>query len=211
MNTFDISTKQMSKSAIITADIVNSTNLGPALEKRLKEQITEAIKPNKLEFYRGDSFQALVKKPGEALSIALRTRAIARTISSSHDVRASIGIGFVSPNTKKLSAANDEAFIYSGRAFDIISKTDKRLIIHSKNEIANHGFQVICSFADFLFRPLTEKQAEVFSVLLSNKTQLETARMLKKSQSTINKHVQSAGWHELLGILHEYEELVAKL
>lgn len=201
----------MALNAVITADIVNSTLLPSRVEKKLVEEITGILTDNKFEFYRGDSFQVLIKDPAEALTIVLRTRAAARKISPMHDVRASIGIGNVQGGIRKLSMATDEAFVFSGRAFDTLSASNRKLVIFSKNEVANHGLKAISLFIDFLFRKLTEKQAEVLFVLLSDKTQLETAKRLRKSQSTINKHAQAAGWYEIVQILNEYEELVTKI
>jgi hypothetical protein len=201
----------MAVNAVITADIVNSTLLPPRMEKKLVEEITAVLADNKFEFYRGDSFQALIKDPAEALTLVLRSRTAARKISPIHDVRASIGIGNVQGGIRKLNMATDEAFVFSGRAFDTLAASDRKLVIFSKNKVANHGLQAISLFIDFLFRKLTEKQAEVLFVLLSDKTQLEVAKRLRKSQSTINKHAQAAGWHEIVQILDEYEELVAKI
>lgn len=201
----------MANSAVITGDIVNSTLLSTKLEKQLKNEIIKTLEPNKFEFYRGDSFQACIKSPKDALTIVVRIRAIARRISPDHDVRASIGIGKINAGLRKLSTATGEAFILSGRAFDTLLNTDRNLTINSKNAIANHGFEIISYFVDFIFKSLTEKQAEVVLVLLADKTQLEAAKKLRKSPSTINKHAQSGGWREIMTIISEYQELVAKL
>jgi hypothetical protein len=200
----------MAISAVITADIVNSTLLTPASEKKLVEALSSVLNPNRYEFYRGDSFQVYIKDPGSALRILLQTRVIARKISPDNDIRASIGIGEVNPHLRKLNTATDEAFVLSGRSFDVLSKTSDRLMIQSPNDIFNHAFKVISYFIDYLFKNLTEKQAEVFFVLLENTTQAEVAKKLKKSQSTVNKHIQSGGWHELSNVLTEYRALVSK-
>ncbi|MES2882396.1 MAG: hypothetical protein V4676_09630 [Bacteroidota bacterium] len=47
----------------------------------------------------------------------------------------------------------------------------------------------------------------VFELLMS-RTQTETARLLKKSQATVNKHVQSAGWVQIEMLLKNYDLLV---
>jgi hypothetical protein len=197
--------------AVITADIVNSTLLTPADEKKLVETLSLVLTSNKYEFYRGDSFQVYIKKPQHALNVLLQTRTIARKISPDHDIRASIGIGEVNTHLRKLSTATDEAFILSGRSFDTLSKTSNRLTIKSSNEIFNHAFKVISIFVDYIFNSLTEKQAEVFFALLGDNTQSEVAKKLKKAQSTVNKHIQSGGWHELAEVLHEYRAIVSKI
>jgi hypothetical protein len=51
----------------------------------------------------------------------------------------------------------------------------------------------------------------VFLELLDDNTQKKTARKLKKSPSTINKHLQSGGWHELVKIISAYGKIIQPL
>jgi len=198
-------------SAVITADIVNSTLISADLQKKLKEELANVLLSHKYEFYRGDSFQIFVKNPKQALQIVLQMRVAARKISHLNDIRTSIGIGQANPNLKKLNTSTDEPFILSGRAFDELAKSERRLIIQSTNNIVNIGLNVVSYFIDYLFKALTQKQSEVLFELLAENTQLKAAKKLKKSQSTINKHAQSAGWNDLLNILTEYEKLVSNI
>jgi hypothetical protein len=39
-------------------------------------------------------------------------------------------------------------------------------------------------------------------------TQTDTAKRLKKSQATIHKHTQAAGWPEIEKLLEEYKNLI---
>src|SRR5438128_10699317 len=101
--------------AVITADIVNSTRLKKAEEKTLTDNLSLILKSYKFEFYRGDSFQAYIADPKEALKIVLQTRAAAKRLSSGFsspfaDIRASIGIGNVATPPKDLKTVNGEAF-----------------------------------------------------------------------------------------------------
>lgn len=201
----------MVTSAVITGDIVKSTSLEPGTAKKLINRVTQIIGPYKYEFYRGDSFQAYVKDAREALKIVIQIRAEARKFSFVHDIRTSIGIGKVDSHLKKISTSSDEAFVLSGRAFDSLAKTDTRLAIVSNDEKANYGFSAIASFVDFIFRGLTSKQSEVLVELLKSNTQREVAKKLKKSESTIHKHTQSTGWHEILRLLQDYENLVSTI
>ncbi len=66
----------------------------------------------------------------------------------------------------------------------------------------------MAQFIDYLFQRLTYKQAAVVWELLMDRTQIETAKRLKKSQATIHKHVQSAGWREIEKLLTDYKNLV---
>lgn len=199
----------MSMQAVITADIVNSTALSTSEGKRLKEKFNTILKDHRFEYYRGDSFQVLIKQPGNALTTVLQLRSEAKKIAIQYDIRCSIGIGEVKPSTKKLSTASDAAFIISGRAFDSLTGVDQRLIITSPNQVANHGLKVLGHFIDYLFAGLTEKQAEVINELLRGNTQLAIAKKLRRSPSTINKHAQTAGWQQIQLLLSEYDQLIS--
>ena len=202
--------------AVITADIVNSTRLKKAEEKMLISNLSSILKLYKFEFYRGDSFQAYIPDPKQALKVVLQVRAVAKRLSSGFsspftDVRASIGIGNITEPVKDLKTAKGEAFLLSGRAFDEMSKTGKRLRIQSSNEAMNLGLKIIANYADSLFSQLTSKQAAVVFELLMDHNQVETAKRLKKSQPTINKHAQSARWAEINNLIEDYQLFITQL
>ncbi len=201
----------MANGAVITADIVNSTLFSPEEEKRFMSRALAIFKPYRFEFYRGDSFQILVKDPFEALKPVLLLRVAARKMSIQYDVRAGIGIGEINPRIRKLSTASDPAFVLSGRAFDSLTSSKQRLAISSPDEKMNYALRVISHFLDYLMQDLTEKQAEVLGELLLDRTQLEAARKYKKSISTINKHAKAAGWDEILKLIDEYRQVISIL
>src|SRR4051812_39345523 len=114
--------------AVITGDIVNSTLLDESQMKRLLKELKELLNPYKLEFFRGDSFQAYIKDASDALKIALLCRLTAISMMPedspvSSDVRISIGTGNVDSPIRTLSTARGEAFLLSGRALDKLEKT----------------------------------------------------------------------------------------
>lgn len=205
----------MALSAVITADIVNSTLLSDDAAAGLKASLAAAVKPNRYEFYRGDSFQVLLKKPQMALRTALMIRTHARMISPNNDVRCSIGIGELHASPKKLSAANDEVFVISGRAFDSLRAPHQHLIITcpdtEENKKVNLGLCVLAHFVDYLVSQTTPKQAAVLQQLLQANTQQTAARNLGKSVSTINKHAHAAGWQEMEKLLTDYEQFIQML
>jgi hypothetical protein len=201
----------MATRAVITADIVNSTKLSKSNSKKLMTVLSTILEGHKYEFYRGDSFQVFLKEPGDALLLTLQLRAAALKMSAALasdiiDIKANIGIGSINLPLKTLKTASGEAFILSGRGFDQM-KTGQRLYIicSEKNELANLGLRVLAGFVDYIFQRLTSKQAAVVFELSQKRTQIETAKRLKKSQATINKHTQSAGWSEIEKLLAEYK------
>ena len=206
----------MSMVAVITADIVNSTRLKKAEEKMLLNNLSSILKSFKFEFYRGDSFQAYIPDSRQALKVVLQARAAAKRLSSGFssplaDVRASIGIGNITTPVRDLKTAKGEAFLLSGRAFDEMSKSGKRLKLQSANDAGNLGLKIIANYADSLFAQLTSKQAAVVFELLMDHNQVETAKRLKKSQPTINKHAQSARWIEINNLIEDYQLFINQL
>lgn len=202
--------------AVITADIVNSTRLKKTEEKKLVTDLSSILKSYKFEFYRGDSFQAYIPDPAQALTIVLRARAAAKRLppgSSSPlaDIRASIGIGNITEPVKEINIAKGEAFLLSGRVFDEMGKSGKRLKIQSSNDAVNLGLKVVADYADSLFAQLTSKQAAVIFELLNGHKQVETATRLKKSQPTINRHVQSARWNDINNLIEDYQLFINQL
>lgn len=206
----------MTDQAVITGDIVNSTKLTATKEKKLFRNLQKILLPYQFEFYRGDSFQVYQKNAAEALRVALLCRTAAISISldeaaASSDVRISIGIGPVKGIVKTLSTAKGEPFVLSGRAFDEIAKSNKRLVIATGNTLANVGLQVISDYIDAIFNVMTGKQAAVIFELLKGQTQQVVAEKLKKSKSTINQHVSSGRWPEIEKLLLQYENIINQL
>lgn len=202
--------------SVLTADIVNSTRLTAGKEKMLLRLLQQVLAPYKYEFYRGDSFQVYVKQADKALLVALlcRTAAVSMTQekdTASSDVRISIGVGQVQVPVKTLRIAKGEAFILSGRAFDEMTKTDKRLAIVSGNSMANQGLQVIADYINTIFKTMTGKQAEVIFELLKGQSQQDVAGSLKKSKSTVHQHVTSGRWAEIDNLLQGYKNIVNQL
>jgi len=92
--------------AVITGDIVNSTQLATVKEKKLLNVLKNILVPHQFEFYRGDSFQMYQRNAGGALKTALLCRTAAISISQDNkaataDVRLSIGIGEVTTASPK--------------------------------------------------------------------------------------------------------------
>ena len=202
--------------AVLTGDIVNSTQLGQAAEKRLLKKLRQLLAVYQFEFYRGDSFQVYIKDAGAALRTALLCRAIAINTAGnmgmiSSDIRISIGIGMVKTPVTALGTAKGEAFILSGRAFDLLAKNDARLAIAGTNRLANEGLQVIADYINAIFKNMTGKQAGVIFELLKGESQKAAAVKLKKSKSTIHQHVSAGRWPEIEKLLEYYQNIINQL
>jgi len=203
--------------AVITGDIVNSTQLDPATEKTLIKELGRILKPHIFEFYRGDSFQVYIKEPAKSLRIALMCRTLAISLTASEedlslsDVRISIGIGRVVLPIKISGTAKGEAFLLSGRLFDELQKTSQRLAIVATHPMANIGMEVIAEYTDAVYRGMTGKQADAILGLLQGETQQNVALRLNKSKSTVSQLVNAARWTEIERLLQKYEALINQL
>lgn len=201
--------------AVITGDIVDSTSLTKTEFKRLIKSFESILSVHQYEFFRGDSFQVYVKSPQEALTVVLRMRTIAMKASRENivcDIKACIGIGQVKSTVKSLRTSTGEAFVLSGRNFDTIKPPQRLLIVCSDNNaIVQTGLQITGDYIDYIFRHLTVKQAAVMFELLQSRTQADVAKRLKKSQATINKHAQSAGWPEIEKLSANYKQLISDI
>ena len=199
--------------AVITGDIVNSTLLKQADEKKLAAALTQVFEQQKMEFFRGDSFQAYIKDPKKALRLALMSRARAISFfgegnSILTDVKISIGLGSVHIPVRTLNTARGEAFILSGRQFDNMTDSDPRLKLAINDPLANEGFQVIADYLNAIFTNMTDKQAEVIFELLKGEVQKTIARKLKKTKSSIHQRLVSGRWPEIEKLLLRYENIV---
>lgn len=203
----------MAVGTVITADIVNSTQLPKPAFQKLVKTIQSLMSSHKLEFYRGDSFQVYLKDNSAALELVLRTRLAARRIVNPGgpvDVRAVIGIGRVKSPVRSLRTSGEEPFILSGRLLDSMNLSVERLKINSFDERANCAFNVMARFMDYMVKSLTTKQAGVLFELFMGNNQTEIARKLKKSQVTINRQIHAADWEEINGILIQYRDTIEK-
>lgn len=208
----------MAIQAVLTGDIVNSTKLTAAKEAKLSSTLINIFVDyeSKFEFYRGDSFQAYVKNPVNALRLALLSRSAAIRLFKEDkvvlsDIRISIGIGEVTTPVRSLKTAKGDAFILSGRRFDEIIKNDQRLAISTGNPLANEGLQVIADYLNAIFDVLTGKQAEVIFELLKGEMQKVVAKKFKKTKSTIHQRITAGRWPEIEKLLQQYENIINQI
>lgn len=208
----------MALRAVLTGDIVNSTKLSAAKSMALGRQLEALFAKEAVafEFYRGDSFQAYVKNPAQALRLALLSRTAAIKLSKDDkrvlsDVRISIGIGAVTSPVRSLKTAKGEAFVLSGRRFDEMIKAQDRLAMHSPHLLANEAFQIMANYLNAIFKEMTGKQAEVIFELLKGGLQTEVASKIKKTKSTIHQRITAGRWPEIETLLQQYQNIILQL
>lgn len=199
--------------AVLSGDIVNSTLLDSTQEKRLLESLKSILSGSRVEFFRGDSFQAYTEKAGLAARLALLCRTVAIALQPEDspvksDVRISIGIGSVEEPVHELATAKGEAFLLSGRAFDGMQKSEGRLVITTENKLGNTAFAVLSDYINSIYNQMTTKQAEVIFELLKGLSQQQVAEKLNRAKSTISQHVTAGRWDEIENLIDKYQQIV---
>jgi hypothetical protein len=205
--------------AVITGDVINSSAIDRDYHQVL-HTIADEIKGNYDDFlfevYRGDSFQALVKLPEDALLLSVIIRAGLRRYSRSSsvddawDARISIGVGQTDKKENaKLGELTGEAFVRSGKTLDVMKKEGIRLKITTGDEQADKEFDASCPLADTIISRWTTSQAEaIYISLLTNKTQKEIGDALETTQRAISKRLESGNLGSMTNFFKRYKEVI---
>ncbi len=193
--------------AIITGDIVNSTDI----QGEERAEVLNSIKdlPQELshlgldgvDIYRGDSFQMHINKPENAALIAILTRASLRAKNKGWDARIAIGVGTLEYKGEDIVTSDGEAFKNSGREFDNLKK--RRLSVVTPWIGVNEELNVSTAFADNIITNWSDIQAGAIFISLSEKiTQKDIAEKLGKSSQTISK-IMTSGRESLVSMYVE--------
>ncbi|MGB5025427.1 MAG: hypothetical protein WBO44_08760 [Saprospiraceae bacterium] len=197
--------------AVLTGDIVSSRTRPqriwlPQLKGILSQYGTEG---KNWEVYRGDSFQIAVKA-NLALQLAFHIKAGIRQ-KPGLDVRIGIGLGKQSSKIVKITEASGEAFIKSGQCFDGLKK--QNLAILSGETDLDRSLNVMFSLA---LRTMNEWSVAVSKVIVQNlenpgKSQLEIAKKMKKSQSTVSEALKRGGFDEVMQMEIYFQQQIGRL
>jgi|SRR5690606_1065358 len=185
---------------VITGDIINSgkaTNPGDWLSRLKIALAAEGPTPKVWEVTRGDSFQVEIAQPENVLQKALYIKALIKCIGGL-DVRMALGIGSKTYDAPKISEANGEAFVRSGRLFDQLKKNT--LAISSPWEEVDKTINLCLELALLTMDRWTPNSAEIMALAIEHpgKTQLELAKILQISQGRISERQQRAGYDEII-------------
>ena len=196
--------------SIITGDIIKSRRATDPDQwlKPLKSVLnTLGNEPRVWQFFRGDSFQAEVSYPEEALKMALRIKATTKCIKGL-DAKLSIGIGSKNYNAPKITESNGEAFIYSGELFDRMKK--KNLAIKTPWEDFDRQMNLYFELALLTMDRWTQNSAEIVKFSLDSPylTQRELGEKLGITQGRVSERQKRAGLEEILKLEKRYRELV---
>ncbi len=206
--------------SIITADIVNYTELAQSLEGNLIDDFTKWTKKMnvfsgvKYEIFRGDSFQCIIPNLNQTLKICLLNRTYFLRLSKNQtvlDLRQSIGVGEITSLQKTLSRSDGEAFRYSGQSFDEMDKKGNRIIFKSSFPEIDAELNTSLTLLEAIIQGWTSTQAEVFFYKLQEKKEKEIAEQLSISQPAVNRHLKAVSWSAIERLLNRFEKLVTKI
>lgn len=206
---------KMKTEAVITGDIINSSILSDEQKTLVRLNLEQYTLNNPdillpLQFYRGDSFQLMVKKE-KAARIAVFIEAIIYS-SVNTFARISIGIGLVSKIVPdNVLQSEGEAFQLSGHQMDTM-KEEGRLMKISLN---NKQYQSILSATFYLAESIIlgwkPRMAAVIAQIPFAKTQKEIAEEMNISSAAVSKALKAGNWPSVENFLNGYEKALKEI
>ena len=203
------------KAAVITGDVVNSTQLSKKQRKNLEQVLWESFEQlekhrERYDVLRGDSFQVLIDDPRLAFKKAVQMRCLVKSGMSKYaktsvDLRISIGFGDISFKGKTLGSSDGTAFRRSGQGLDALKSEKKHLSIHTGDKKKDDFMEILSVLTDVIITGWSAAQAEAVYWSSCGFTQTEIARKLSIVQSAVNKRLQSAHWNEINKVFAFFE------
>ncbi len=214
--------------AVLTADLIDSSLYEEKVLKQvldtLKQEfkgITNEYDPNevRLQIYRGDSFQGIIKSPENALKIALQIKTAINRIhfketvkskaySKIADFKIAIGIGEQDLEREAISESNGPAFQYSGRTLDEMKSEHRKTKLKTDVEEINNEFNTSLFLLDTITDKWSTASAEVVYYLLKDLKEREVAAAINISQSAVNQRKKAAGWDAISVLLDRYRDVI---
>jgi hypothetical protein len=212
--------------AVITADVINSTNLtleGEDLvintvyetfgdDSTLRTNVTESS----FTISRGDSIQIELEDAREALKAALLLKTALNKITligdnktkPSIDVRIAIGIGAVHGHRDNVNESTGEAYTNSGRTLDAMKKYKRTLAIKTGINKLDAELETEFKLLEVIMSGWKVTSAEVMYWTLQGLNEIEIGQKLGKTQSAINQRKKTAGWSGIEPLLERFQTLM---
>lgn len=199
--------------AVITADMVNSTKFPRADVIQWLNELIEGLSSNadfnwilRPEIYRGDSFQAVLKTPDDALKVAVLSRALFRTHDGNTDLRIAIGIGRGEEMTAHTGTSDGEAFRLSGHLADHIRKQKARIGVALP--ISALALDATLDLLETIIEDWTIAQSEVVAAIMTQRSVTKIAEHLAISQPAVSQRLSSAKWWAVNSLLEAFPEQI---
>ncbi len=200
--------------SIITGDIINSRRSASRVWlKVLKSQLAKLGEtPRHWEIFRGDSFQIEIKKPAQALLVAIKIKAALKTLQGV-DVRMAIGLGDKSYNAKSITESNGSAFVHSGELVEQLKKDKLNLAIRSGNAKFDYEMNLYLRLALITMDAWTTNAADTMQKALEHpgKSQEALGKLLKVKQNAVSTRLKRACYYEITELIEMYQNKITEL
>lgn len=222
--------------AAISGDIIAYTSLSNTDKNNIETAIKFLFKDLKENFevygriIKGDYIECYIPNPANALRVALAIKSCIKSVTpdengtnnrridvyKTHGIRLAIGIGEIGRLDLDEGIIDGDAIYYSGRTIsDSRTTSDKErivikntLFIKTNSEEVDSIVDPLLALLDVLTSKSTAKQSKVLYLKLLGKNEEDIAKILKLSQSTVNKHSTSLGWNAIEKTVSFFEQLV---
>ncbi|WP_339607592.1 SatD family protein [uncultured Roseivirga sp.] len=206
--------------AVITGDIIRSTDIEGDYREvlhRIANDIRDQVDQQFLiDVYRGDSFQAISKKPEQGLLMLLLIKAgLKREQTEKNkqtiqwDARMSMGIGELTnyPEYNNLSELSGEPFTRSGRSLDSMKEKNKEITIVTGEEQQDNELKAVLPMVEAIVTKWTTAQASAVYLFLLYKdiTQKEIGDRLGKTQVAVSKSLDISRIDALIPYIRRFE------
>lgn len=191
----------MTMYAVLTGDLVGSSRLSPGSLQGARQTFEAAsaeiagwapkLVASTPDFFRGDSWQLLLTRPGFSLRAAFYLRACLKAGDPDWDTRIAIGLGEVAKiDTSRTSLSSGEAFLLSGHALDAMG-TATNITVAGR---ASDALDVLARICSGMADDWSQKQAQAACLALAPDapTQAEMAERLGVTQQAVSKALASA-------------------
>ncbi len=207
--------------AVLTGDIVKSRDLSPSDLGTIRCAIDESAKiaegwspglvAGRVEFFRGDAWQLLLRDAAWALRVGVLIRAEVLSRKRA-DTRVAIGlgdVGYLSP--EGISHSTGEAFLASGHTLDAMTLHWRMAIAPPKSTgpVAD-WISLVGHLCDAFIRQWTARQAEIVAMALDpdGPTHESIAGRLSRpvTKQAVTKSLDGANWRAIEEAIRLYEQ-----
>lgn len=200
--------------SVITGDIINSRKARTPGEwlRPLKKVLREAgPTPLVWDIYRGDSFQVEIKRPEDALAIAIRIKATIKCFNPL-DVRMAIGIGEKAAGSRIITESTGDAFVFSGELLEKIKSSGQNLAVKSASTVFDEEINLYLRLLLIAMNNWKKGSAEAINMVMSNPslTQKALSKKLSISQPSVSARLQRAYLAEINDVIQIYRNKVSR-
>lgn len=208
--------------AVLSADCIESTSWSVKERDLVMETLTRELKKipdSKHEFYRGDSFQLVIKDAAKSLRIAMVLKTAVNKLLFKNenssgiqtDIRISIGIGEESIQRPLIAQSDGSAYQFSGRRLDTMKGDQRILCVSSSNEDFNAEFNASLLLFEEIAKRWSVASAEAIYYSLNGYKETPLAKLLGIGQSSVNKRKKAAAWNSIEVFIKRFEQAVSRL